>query len=120
MDITESGNQITIALNLNPISWVTDNAYWQEYQLHRRSSVRWLDIDFTGTVSSSSFSADEQGGQLTQEHLAELYLRYYNSYAYWNLRNNDPNGIVVTLTSSTTSADSGSNIKSANNKSTNV
>ena len=31
MDITQQGNQITIMLNLNPISWVTDHAYWQEY-----------------------------------------------------------------------------------------
>ena len=73
MDITQQGSQITIILYLNPISWVTDNAYWQEYRMSGVPPVGGGSIEFTGTVSSSSFSADEQGSQLTQEHLAGTF-----------------------------------------------
>jgi hypothetical protein len=105
MDITQQGSQITIILNLNPISWVTDNAYWQEYQMSGVPPVGGGSIEFTGTVSSSSFSADEQGSQLTQEHLAGTFTTdIITATLTGTSETTDPNGIVVTLTSSPTSA----------------
>ena len=102
MDITQSGNQITIVLNLNPTSWVTDNAYWQEFQLNGAPPVGGS-IEFTGTVSSSSFSADEQGSQLTQEHLSGTFTSdIITATLTGTSETTDPNGIVVTRTSSTT------------------
>jgi hypothetical protein len=105
LDITQQGSQITIILNLNPIRWVTDNAYWQEYGFDGVPPVGGGSIEFTGTVSSSSFSADEQGSQLTQEHLAGTFTTdIITATLTGTSETTDPNGIVVTLTSSPTSA----------------
>ena len=49
MDITQQGNQISITLNLNPISWVTDPAYMQEYGIPAAPEIA-FSIDFTGTA----------------------------------------------------------------------
>jgi len=103
LDITQQGSQITIILNLNPISWVTDNAYWQEYQMSGVPPVGGGSIEFTGTVSSSSFTADEQGSQLTQEHLAGTFTTdIITATLSGTAEQTDQNGIVVTLTSSST------------------
>ena len=60
MDITQQGSQIRIILYLNPISWTTDSAYWNEYGFGGVPPVGGGAIEFMGTVSSSSFTADEQ------------------------------------------------------------
>jgi hypothetical protein len=105
MDITQQGSQITIILYLNPISWVTDNAYWQEYGITGVPPVGGGSIEFTGTVSSSSFTADEQGSQLTQEHLAGTFTTdIITATLSGTSETTDQNGIIVTRTSSPTSA----------------
>jgi hypothetical protein len=105
MDITQKGSQITIILYLNPISWVTDNAYWQEYQMSGVPPVGGGSIEFTGTVISSSFTADEQGSQLTQEHLVGTFTTdIITATLSGTSETTSLNGIVVTRTSSPTSA----------------
>ncbi|HUK85575.1 MAG TPA: hypothetical protein VLU95_06920 [Candidatus Acidoferrum sp.] len=105
MDITQQGSQITIILYLNPSKWVTDNAYWQTYGISGVPPVGGGSIEFAGTVSSSSFSADEQGSQLTQEHLAGTFTSdIITATLTGTSETTDQNGIVVTRTSSTTSA----------------
>ncbi len=105
MDITQKGSQITITLYLNPSKWVTDNTYWQTYGISGVPPVGGGSIEFTGTVSSSSFSADEQGSQLTQEHLAGTFTSdIITATLTGTSETTDQNGIVVTRTSSTTSA----------------
>jgi hypothetical protein len=104
MDITQQGSQITIILYLNPTSWVTDNAYWQEYQMSGVPPVGGGSIEFVGTVSSSSFTADEQGSQLVQEHLAGTFTTDIITATLTGTgETTDQNGIVVTRTSSPTS-----------------
>ena len=104
MDITQQGNQITIILYLNPISWVTDNAYWQEYGFDGVPPVGGGSIEFTGAVSSSSFSADEQGSILTQEHLAGTFTTdIITATLSGTSETTDQNGIVVVRTASPTS-----------------
>ncbi|MBE3115985.1 hypothetical protein IMZ68_02150, partial [Candidatus Bathyarchaeota archaeon] len=72
MDITQQGNQITIVLHLKPISYVTDNAYWQEYGFGGVPPI--LDaMQFKGTVSSSSFDAVEQYTSFSPEHLVGTF-----------------------------------------------
>ena len=105
MDITQQGSQITIILYLNPSEWVTDNTYWQTYGISGVPPVGGGSIEFTGTVSSSSFSADEQGSQLTQEHLAGTFTTdIITATLTGTSETTDQNGIIVTRTSSTTSA----------------
>ncbi len=104
MYITQQGSQITITLNLNPTSWVTDNAYWQEYQMSGVPPVGGGSIEFTGTVSSSSFSADEQGSQLTQEHLDGTFTtNIITATLTGTSETTAQNGIIVSRTSSPTS-----------------
>lgn len=100
MDITQKGSQITITLYLNPSKWVTDNTYWQTYGISGVPPVGGGSIEFTGTVSSSSFSADEQGSQLTQEHLAGTFTSdIITATLTGTSETTDQNGIVVTQTS---------------------
>ena len=104
MDITQQGSQITIILNLNPTSWKTDNAYWQQYQMSGVPPAGGGSIEFIGTVSSSSFTADEQGSQLTQEHLAGTFTNdIITATLTGTSETTDQNGIVVTRISSSTS-----------------
>ncbi len=99
MDITQQGNQISITLDLNPISWTTDPAYWQEYGIPAAPEIAGS-IGFTGTVSSSSFTATEQGA-LTQEQLTGSFTSdIITATLTGNAQETNPNGIVVTLTSS--------------------
>ncbi len=59
LDITQQGNQITIILHMNMISYVVDQAYWNEYGF-AIPEVGGGAIRFAGTVSSTSFSTIEQ------------------------------------------------------------
>jgi hypothetical protein len=104
MDITQSGNQIEISLYLNPTSWATDSAYEQEYGIPGAPPVAG-EIDFSGTVSSSSFTADETGSQLTSEQLTGTFTsNIITATLSGTAEQTDQNGIVVTLTSSATPA----------------
>jgi hypothetical protein len=103
MDITQQGSQITIILSMNIISYKTDTAYWNEYGFGV-PPVGGGAIEFVGTVSSSSFTADEVGSQLTWEHLAGTFTTdIITATLTGNAETTDTNGIVVTRTSSPTS-----------------
>ena len=106
MDITQSGNQITIALYLNPISWVVDPAFTQMYGSDVTGAPPVAgEIDFSGTVSSSSFTASETGSQLTSEQLTGTFTtNIITATLSGTAEETDPNGIVVTLVSSSTSS----------------
>ncbi len=105
MEITQQGSQIDIILSSNPISWKTDSAYWDTYQLNGVPPAGGMSIELTGTVSSSSFSADEQGSQLTQEHLSGTFTTdIITATLTGTSETTDQNGIVVIRTSSPTSA----------------
>ncbi len=103
MDITQQGSQITIALYLNPSSWTTDNTYYQNLGVPGVPPVAG-EIDFSGTISSSSFTAQETGSQLTSEQLTGTFTTdFITATLSGTAETTDQNGIVVTLTSSTTS-----------------
>ena len=104
MDITQSGNDITIALYLTPISWVVDPAFTQEYGSDVTGAPPVAgEIDFSGTVSSSSFTAQETGSQLTEEQLTGTFTsNIITATLSGTAETTDQNGIVVTLTSSGT------------------
>jgi|GEM_PF-645337 hypothetical protein len=103
MDITQQGSEITITLHLNSVSWITDNAYWNEYGMSGVPPI--LDaIEFKGTVSSSSFSAVEQYTSFNPEHLvgtftSDIITATLNGDSWTT----DTNGIVVTRTDSPSS-----------------
>ncbi|MGA3059384.1 MAG: hypothetical protein ABSD92_03340 [Candidatus Bathyarchaeia archaeon] len=102
LDITQQGNQISVTLDLNPTSWTTDPAYTQEYGIPAAPEIAGA-IDFTGTVSSSSFTASSQGA-LTQEQLTGSFTtNIITATLTGNAQETDQNGIIVTLTSSSTS-----------------
>jgi hypothetical protein len=103
MVITQQDNQITIILHFNSISWVTDDAYWQEYGFAGVPPI--IDaIEFKGTVSSSSFSAVEQYTSFSPSHLDGTFtsdiITATLSGDSWTT---NTNGIVVTRTGSPTS-----------------
>ncbi len=103
MDISQDGSQITIALYLNPISWAVDPAYSQEYPGTTGAPPVAGEIDFSGTVSSSSFTADETGSQLTSEQLTGTFTTsIITATLSGTAETTDQNGIVVTQTSSAT------------------
>ncbi|MGD0451412.1 MAG: zinc-ribbon domain-containing protein [Candidatus Bathyarchaeia archaeon] len=105
MDITQQGNQIDIILSSNIISYHTDSAYYNEYGFNGVPEAGGMSIEFAGTVSSSSFSADEQGSQLTQEHLSGTFTTdIITATLTGTSETTDQNGIVVILTSSPTTA----------------
>ena len=104
MEITQQDSQITIILHLTPISWVTDDTYWQEYQISGVPPAGGGSIEFIGTVSTSSFTADEQGSQLTQEHLEGKFTTdIITATLSGSSETTAQNGIVVARTSSPTS-----------------
>jgi hypothetical protein len=101
MDITQQGNQIDIALYLSPISYTTDSAYWNEFGIPAVPPVSG-EIDFTGTVSSSSFTADYQG-TLSEEHLTGSFTTdLITATLTGNVQETDPNGINLMRTGSPT------------------
>ena len=103
MDITQSGSQIDIILSGHWTQWSTDAAYWNELGISGVPPVGDMSIEFVGTVSSSSFSADEVGSQLTEEHLSGTFTsNIITATLSGTAETTDQNGIVVTLTSSGT------------------
>ena len=103
MDISQQGSQITIVLSLNPSSWTTDNAYYQNLGIPGVPPVAG-EIEFSGTVSAASFSAEETGSQLTSEQLAGTFTTdIITATLSGTAETTDQNGIIVTLTSSSTS-----------------
>ena len=103
--ITQQGSQIDIILNTYPTTWVTDQAYWNEYQMSGVPPAGGASIEFVGTVSSSSFSADEQGSTLVQEHLAGTFTTdIITATLTGTSETTDTNGIVVMRTGSPTQA----------------
>lgn len=96
MIITQNGNSISIVLNVNELSWITDTAYWNEYSISGVPPVGFNQIAFTGTVSGASFTADEQGSQLTAEHLAGTFTSdIITATLTGNSETTDTNGIIV-------------------------
>ncbi len=105
MDITQQGSQIGIILSSNILSYHTDSAYYNTYGFEGVPEAGGMSIEFVGTVSSSSFSADEQGSQLTQEHLSGTFTTdIITATLTGTSETTDQNGIVVTRTSSPTAA----------------
>ena len=101
MEITQQGNQIVIILSSNPTIWKTDSTYWETYQLNGVPPAGGMAIEFVGTVSSSSFSADDQGSQLTAEHLSGTFTSdIITATLTGTSETTDQNGIVVARTSS--------------------
>ncbi len=95
MDITQNGNSINIILNVYESSWITDNTYYQAYG-PGVPPVGFNQIALTGTVSSASFTADEQGSQLTAEHLAGTFTTdIITATLTGNSETTDTNGIIV-------------------------
>lgn len=97
MDITQQGSQISITLTMNIISWVTDNAYFQEWGMNGVPPVGGGSIYFVGTVSGASFSADEYpASSFTQEHIAGTFTSdIITATLTGNSETTDTNGIVV-------------------------
>jgi hypothetical protein len=97
MVITQSGGSISIVLNVYESSWITDAAYWNEYEMSGVPPVGFNSIGFTGTVSGASFTADEVGGSSsTEEHIAgtfttDIITATLTGYA----ETTDTNGIIV-------------------------
>lgn len=105
MEITQQGSQIDIILSSNIISYHTDSAYYNTYGFDGVPEAGGMSIEFVGTVSSSSFSADEQGSQLTQEHLSGTFTSdIITATLTGTSETTDQNGIVVALTRSPSSA----------------
>jgi hypothetical protein len=96
MDITQNGNSINIVLNVYESSWITDTAYWTEYGMSGVPPVGFNQIVLTGTVSGASFTTDEQGSQLTAEHLAGTFTTdIITATLTGNSETTDTNGIIV-------------------------
>jgi hypothetical protein len=103
MDITQQDSQITIILYMNMISYVVDQAYWNEYGF-TIPEVGGAAIRFTGTVSSTSFSTIEQDTSFSPEHLDGTFTTdIITATLTGDQFVTDTNGIVVTWTGSSTS-----------------
>ncbi len=84
-------------LNVYESSWVTDSAYWNEYDMSGVPPVGFNQIVFTGTVSGASFTADEMGSATgTAEHLAGTFTTdIITATLTGNAETTDTNGIIV-------------------------
>jgi hypothetical protein len=83
-------------LNVYESSWITDTAYWTEYGMSGVPPVGFNQIVLTGTVSGASFTTDEQGSQLTAEHLAGTFTTdIITATLTGNSETTDTNGIIV-------------------------
>ena len=92
-------------MSSNIINYHTDSAYYNAYGLEGVPEAGGMSIEFVGTVSSSSFSADEQGSQLTAEHLSGTFTTdILTATLTGTSETTDQNGIVVARTSSPSSA----------------
>jgi hypothetical protein len=104
MEITQQGSQIDIILSSNIINYHTDSAYYNAYGFEGVPEAGGMSIEFVGTVSSSSFSADEQGSQLTTEHLSGTFTSdIITATLTGTSETTDQNGIIVARTSSPSS-----------------
>jgi hypothetical protein len=97
MVITQSGSAMNIVLNIYESSWITDTAYWSEYDMSGVPPVGFNQIVFAGTVSSASFTADEMGAATgTAEHLAGTFTTdIITATLTGNAETTDTNGIIV-------------------------
>ena len=97
MIITQSGNSISIVLNINELSSVTDPAYLNEYGYDGVPIVGFNQIGFTGTVSGASFTADEMGASTgNAEHIAGTFTTdIITATLTGNSETTDINGIIV-------------------------
>jgi hypothetical protein len=97
MIITQSGNSISIVLNIDELSSVTDPAYMNEYGYGGVPIVGFNQIGFTGTVSGASFSADELGASSgNAEHIAGTFTTdIITATLTGNAETTDTNGIIV-------------------------
>jgi len=102
MVITQSGNSINIVLNVYESSWITDTAYWNEYDMSGVPPVGYNQIVLTGTVSGASFTTDEMGASTgTAEHLAGTFTTdIITATLTGNAETTDTNGIIVLLSGS--------------------
>ena len=102
MEITQQGDQISITLSANMISYRVDQAYWDEYGF-AIPEVGGASFTFSGTVSSSSFSTVQTYTSLNPEHLdgtftSDIITATLSGTQYVT----DTNGIVVTRSGSST------------------
>ena len=97
MTITQSGNSISIVLNVNELSSVTDPAYLAEYGYGGVPIVGFNQIVFTGTVSGASFTADEEYASTGNgEHLAGTFTTdIITATLTGPYETTDTNGIIV-------------------------
>ena len=97
MEITQSGNSISIVLNIDELSSVTDPAYLNEYGYSGVPIVGFNQIAFTGTVSGASFTADEMGSSTgNAEHIAGTFTTdIITATLTGNSETTDTNGIIV-------------------------
>ena len=104
MDISQQGSQITIVLSLNPSSWTTDNAYYQNLEESRVFLLSQAKLNSQERYRLASFSAEETGSQLTSEQLTGTFTTdIITATLSGTAETTDQNGIIVTLTSSSTS-----------------
>jgi hypothetical protein len=97
MIITQSGNSISIVMNIDELSSVTDPAYLNEYGYGGVPVVGFNQIGFTGTVSAASFTADEIGASTgNAEHIAGTFTTdIITATLSGKSETTDTNGIIV-------------------------
>ncbi len=97
MIITQSGNSLSIVLNVDELSSVTDPAYLNEYGYGGVPIVGFNQIVFSGTVSGASFTADELGSSTGNgEHLAGTFTTdIITATLTGPSETTDTNGIIV-------------------------
>jgi hypothetical protein len=97
MIITQNGNSISIVLNINELSSVTDPAYLNEYGYGGVPIVGFNQIAFSGTVSGASFTADEIGTSTgNAEHIAGTFTTdIITATLTGPYETTDTNGIIV-------------------------
>ncbi len=104
MEITQQGNQVTIVLYLNMISYTPDQAYLDEYGFCI-PAVGGGVITFAGTVSGSSFTATERDTTSSnpEKLVGTFTANTITASLNGDMEETDLNGIVVKRTSSQTS-----------------
>lgn len=97
MIITQNGNALSIVLNVNELSYTTDQAYWNAYGISGVPIVGFNQIAFTGTVSGASFTADETGSSTgNAEHIAGTFTTdIITATLTGNAETTETNGIIV-------------------------
>ncbi len=97
MTITQSGNSLSIVLNVDELSSVTDPAYLNEYGYGGVPIVGFNQIVFSGTVSGASFTANELGASTgNAEHIAGTFTTdIITATLTGPSETTDTNGIIV-------------------------